>query len=107
MSAEKPNWVRHVEGYTESGLTAKAYCEEHGINIGTFYHWSSKYKKEREKSKGGFVEVNSKESVDSDIVQNTPAIEISAGEITVRISENCDRQLLETVFQALEASVCS
>jgi len=37
--------VKLIKEHAESGLTKKEFCKEHGINLGTFYAWAKKRKK--------------------------------------------------------------
>lgn len=32
-------WQQHVTRWRESGLSKKAYCEAHGVNLWGFYRW--------------------------------------------------------------------
>ena len=50
-----------LEEYKKSGKTKKAFCEERGINLGTFYGWAKKEqskRKKRKNSKPAFKEIS-------------------------------------------------
>jgi hypothetical protein len=35
-------WVKHVSACAASGLRSKAYAEQHGLSLKSFYNWQSK-----------------------------------------------------------------
>jgi transposase-like protein len=35
----REQWRRLVEGWAQSGLTQQAYCDRHGISLGSLYRW--------------------------------------------------------------------
>jgi len=45
-------WLEHIEACTESGDSAKAYAETHGLSTASFYSARSRYKQAR----GGVVD---------------------------------------------------
>ena len=102
------HWVGHVERWKRSGLTVREFCRREGFPVNTFYTWRKRYKKKIEKPAGGFVEItpHRAEKRDSEEKGDYP-IEISAGAFTVRVRGDADSLLLENLFTALEARVCS
>ena len=38
-------WRDHVAGWRRSGLTARDYCRQHGLNRGTLGYWASRLRR--------------------------------------------------------------
>ena len=53
------HWRNLVSKQIESGLTAAAFCREHQINPGRFYHWRRRLQEEESNNThlGSFVEL--------------------------------------------------
>ena len=48
----------HIEAWKTSGLSQKAYCEQHHIVLHVFYYWLSKHRiKQQAANETGFVPV--------------------------------------------------
>ena len=45
-AAHRARWREHMESQRESGLSAAAYCLEHGLYRQTFYRWRRVFKAE-------------------------------------------------------------
>lgn len=112
-----------------SGLSDFEWCEEHGINLGTFYNWITRFRKE------GYPEFSEKNSCrvrkeapeivkielapeypqinneDKDIVcssgntysngNGVPSIEICTDKAAIRISNDVDPTLLKLVLSSM------
>ncbi len=52
-------WQGIINEYTDSGLGGAAFCREHGINPGRFYHWRRRLTDSNHcnESGGGFFEL--------------------------------------------------
>ena len=108
MELQKRHWVKKVESWKESGLSKAEYCRREGINQGTFSTWSHRYKTQFEGERKGFVEITPKKSKESCSKPSTNyPVEISAGGFSVKINGNADCHLIENIFKALEARLCS
>lgn len=46
MKATREDWVKRVERWKDSGLTAREYAMEIGVNVNTLQHWGWKLKAE-------------------------------------------------------------
>lgn len=110
MELQQKQWVREVEKWKESGLSKSAFCRREGINRGTFATWYRRYKERFNSQKDdGFVKIRHSSSPSQHFKRqrNEEPIEIKAGNFTVRLPKDADRQLIENVLGALEAHICS
>lgn len=39
LSDRQRAWLNHVEACTAAGISMKAYAEQHGLDLQTFYFW--------------------------------------------------------------------
>lgn len=53
---KREEWLRHLESWKESGLSANKYCIENGINKSSFRYWIDRDNKKPTKKKS-FIEV--------------------------------------------------
>ena len=44
--SSRSKWEKLIASQAKSGLTQKRFCEERGINTGTFVYWKSRLKRE-------------------------------------------------------------
>ena len=52
------NWAAIIKARSESGLTIKDYCKEHGISREAYFYWQRKLRESAIKAAGGqFVEL--------------------------------------------------
>ena len=51
------SWARVVAQFERSGESQAAFCEAHGLNLGTFRGWLYRLRKDEERQHPGFVEV--------------------------------------------------
>lgn len=98
-------WRKHVSDQARGGLTARAYCEAHGLSEHSFYGWRrelSERDREAKRSSPQFTEVvlTGAAPVASSVLQihlESARIEVFAG---------CDRSLLEMALTALRGGAC-
>ena len=51
------SWDTILNEQADSGLTKKAFCEQRGFNVATFYYWQRRLRVSQEQSSGGFQRV--------------------------------------------------
>jgi len=71
----KPEIRRIVEGYAQSGMTRREYCQKHNIPITTLDYW----RRRMQKSKPRLVEI----AVEA--AQNTPWLSITSRTAGIRV----------------------
>ena len=55
-----------ILSWQQSGLSQKAYCEQHSIRYHVFHYWYKRYRDARPtKGEHGFISLNIKPSIDS------------------------------------------
>jgi hypothetical protein len=118
--ANRAQWAKRVERWKDSGLTAKEFSAEAGINPSTLSYWKWRLGSESSRSaarqepparqrsvkskpaKGGegrFV------AVPAAAVTVAPTVlEVMLGEVRVRVPVECDEATLMRVVRALEAA---
>jgi hypothetical protein len=50
-------WQGIIDEYRDSGLSGAAFCREHNINPGRFYHWRRRLQDDDLQEAGGFFEL--------------------------------------------------
>jgi len=50
-------WQGIIEDYRSSGLSGAAFCKEHNINPGRFYHWRRRLQEDCLEEDRGFLEL--------------------------------------------------
>ena len=111
-----------------SGLTDKQWCEEHGVNVSTFYNWLSRFRKKdgyevpeslapktaRPKQEVVRIDMvpaqNSKLPVlsQTEFAENeiVPSIEISMKHVKIAVRNTADTFLLEQTLKLLKELSC-
>ena len=99
-------WAKRVERWRDSGLTAKEFAAETGVNASTLAYWSWRLRASRSKrpasgsspSRSRFVELTP-----SSVPVTSPAmLELVLGEsIRVRIPSGFDEETLARVVRAV------
>lgn len=92
-------WSDRIESWKQSGLSQRAYCEQHQLALGTFSNWRSHLKKQvagDQTGKPQFLPVTLQQSRHATLVlkiNNRHSIEISS---------DFDPDLLSKVVQAVQ-----
>lgn len=88
-------WQNHIEGWQLSGLTQKAYCNQHDLELSTFTYWRAQSARSKPSSK--LIPVT---------VTYTQAITLTlAGGLQLDVPVSLLNQVLPMVLQTLrEAS---
>ena len=87
---------KHIAQYASSGLSAKAYCELHGIPIATFYGWLKAAKTKSLSGPARFLQISGKEP---EFVE----VELRSG-IKVKARADIDLTVLRRIVEVLDAS---
>ena len=108
-------WQAHVKAWSESGLTQRAYCQEHGLSEAQFSHWKPRLRKkgqrQRPKPKAQLVPLQVIEEVTSETGRGKVRGAASdAGELALvfgnglrlEISEGFDDATLRRVLEVLD-----
>ena len=93
-------WKVHVEAYRTSGMTRKAYCRQHRLNIYRLDYWRKKLNRASEVKpsikENDFIQVQ----VEKDIHPGS-CIKLHIGEVSVEVPDGVDPMHLKNVLQAL------
>ena len=105
----RAEWAKRVERWRDSGLTAKEFAAEAGVNASTLAYWSWRLRASRSKrptsrsspSRSRFVELTP-----SLVPSTAPAmLELVLGEsIRIRIPSGFDEETLARVVRAVGSS---
>jgi hypothetical protein len=98
---EKRNyWLQHIQAHQESGLTRRAYCEQHQVKLATLGYWYQKLNS-CAKSRGhesGWIPVQIREEEHS-------GIDLRIGRVNIAVKPGFDPLLLADVLRTINA-VC-
>lgn len=109
-------WVKRVERWRDSGLTAKEYGAETGIHPGTLMAWSSRLRKEArqveaptEGARGpgasvSFLPISTQEADGPRQREAAPMFELQVRDIVLRIPVDFDDTALARLLRALEGA---
>ena len=93
-------WRQHIDAYRTSGLTRKAYCRKHRLNIHQMDYWRKRLKQApsvlNPQRKNGFVRIQVKEDIPQD-----SCIKLCVGQVSVEVSVGFDPVHLKNILQAL------
>lgn len=93
-------WVQTVVQCRDSGLNVRQWCQEHGVNVSSYYKWQRKvYAIVQAKQESRFVEVKPEPPVCSDCVAATVRIAGAEADIHSR----ADAATVETVLRILKS----
>ncbi|TRX46439.1 hypothetical protein FNH22_30785 [Fulvivirga sp. M361] len=53
----KEEMYRLVSAWEQGGQTRAAFCQSHGLSLGTFAYWRSKYQEEHASGSAAFLEL--------------------------------------------------
>lgn len=96
-------WRRRLEEWQRSGLTGRAFCQQHGLSEPSFYGWRREIaRRDGERAAAerqpAFVPVR--------VVAAEPIEVLVRGGRVVRVGPGFDAAQLRAVIQALEALPC-
>jgi transposase len=115
--AKREEWIKRIERWKDSGLTAREYAAEAGLTEKSLHFWSWKLRKERtqarapSRSKGplekrhvvpspmSFVEVMARPSAFGDA-----AFEVVLGSVSVKIPPSFDEHALRRLLAVIAPS---
>ncbi len=99
------HWQQQIQGYKQSGMSRKAYCQKHQIPIHRFDYWQRKVKKEAvqslAKKKGNWIPLQ----VCEEKISGEQRIHLRIGRVAIEIESGFDRRLLAEVLGVVGA-VC-
>ena len=95
-------WRRHVTAWRERGVSAKAYCEEHGLSVPSLYGWRRTLTARDAERRSGrpsprFVAVDVR---DATVAGHGACIEI-ATDGTIRVPVELDAERLAAVLDVV------
>ena len=105
-------WQERVMECRSSGEPVKTWCREQGISVTTYYRWEREIFGRVGREKGAAVPIAARGPVFAEVpaVQagyrgsgTEPKIMVHAGGMTVDIYTGADREMIETVIEALKS----
>lgn len=92
-------WKKILDDFTLSNQTVIAYCEEHSLNVATFYYWKKKFK-QQVITEPEFIQIAAAEPFTLPLHSSAPVI-IHMGSIEIAIADHCHPELLENLLGVL------
>jgi hypothetical protein len=97
------HWRQHVEAFRSSGLSRKAYCRKHRLNIHSLDYWRKRLKRDfgpgSPESINRFVPIRVHEDTPSD-----SSIKLRIGQITIEVAAGFAPEHLKNILQVLGAT---
>lgn len=113
MKATRQDWEKRVERWKDSGLTAREYAAEIGVNTNTLQHWGWKLKTEAtdQPQKPARRRRPSKKRANErvtfvELAHETPSaspFELVVGKVVVRIPPSFDAEALNRLLSVAES----
>jgi len=103
--ADESIWQQRVEDWRSSGLTARQFCAEHGLNQRTLSRWSQRLRREEPDASG----IRLARLVRAPVVAATvepsasPALVIEVGGVRVTVGHGADVATVVTVLAMVGA----
>jgi transposase-like protein len=107
MAARREKWRGIIRGAEASGLSLRAYCKQHDVDLSQFYYWRRVLQAEgrqaaQKASPGAFMLVQAPGQ--SEAAAQTPALELLLERgWRLRIPRGVDEALLATALRLLAA----
>ena len=96
-------WRQHIDAYKTSGLTRKAYCRKHRLNIHQMDYWRKRLKQgatdSSPKKQNDFIRVQVKEDTLPD-----SCIKLHIGQVSVEVPDGFDSEHLKNILRVLGAA---
>ena len=93
-------WVQIVSQCRDSGLSIRQWCQEHGVNISSYYKWQRKvYAMAQAQQEIQFAEVTPKQTVRSAGI----AVTVRISDAEADIHNGADEATVETVLRVLKS----
>ena len=93
-------WVQIVSQCRDSGLSVRQWCQDHGVNISSYYKWQRKeYAMVQAQQEIQFAEVTPKQTVRSAGIAVT--VRIAGAEADIH--NGADEATVETVLRVLKS----
>ena len=93
-------WVQIVSPCRDSGLNVRQWCQEHGVNISSYYKWQRKvYAMAQAQQEILFAEVTSEQHIRPDGIAAT--VRIAGAEADIH--NGADEATVETVLRVLKS----
>ena len=91
-------WNERIQDFRTSGLSQKAWCEEHGLQVGQLGYWLRKSKTQASSSNGRWLSLDT-------IALPGSGISLRIGSMVLEIERGFDQEVLADVVRSLMA-VC-
>ena len=93
-------WAQTVAQCRDSGLGVRQWCQEHGVNVSSYYKWQRKvYAAAKAQQESRFVEVTPVQPL---AVTNV-AVTVRIGESEADIHNGADAATVETVLRIMKS----
>ena len=93
-------WAQTVAQCRDSGMSVRQWCQEHGVNVSSYYKWQRKvYAAAKAHQENSFVEVTPVQPVCSDSV----AVTVRIVGVEAEIHNGADAATVETVLRILKS----
>ena len=96
-------WREHQHNWLESGLSQKAYCQQHNLSYPAFTYWRARQKDTEtgENRLPSIIPVRIEHGDQANNNQNEPAIEIHVGSVKVVLAQSVPVHYLRELVRAL------
>jgi hypothetical protein len=102
-SRKAERWRQHLDEHRDSGLTRKAYCRKHRLNIHQMDYWRKRLKRAPEVTnpinKNDFIHLQVKEDTLPDSY-----IKLQVGQVIVEVPDGFDPENLKNILRVLGAA---
>jgi hypothetical protein len=93
-SAQRRNhWQGHHDAWRQSGLSQRAYCEQHALNYSTFTYWRTRVSVDAPQPSGKLIPL--------DLLSSRANVVITAGGVRVEIPSALLPEALPLVWRTL------
>lgn len=104
MNNKRKIWIKHIQDYRSSGLTAAKWCEKNDLSINSLRYYIHKFNKEKKEQEAKQTKWATVVSAPSEIVTTeTQTIKIKIGQATIEVGPAFDHHSFETVVRTLMA----
>lgn len=101
MKNKREIWIKRIQDYKSSGLTAAKWCEKNGLTVHALRYRIHKFNKEKKQQESNQTQWGSVVPTPSEVTEVKP-LKVTIGHSTIEINPGFDLTTFETVVRILK-----
>ncbi|AZO94889.1 hypothetical protein [Halocella sp. SP3-1] len=103
MNNKREIWIKRIQDYKASGLTAAKWCEENGVSINSLRYYTHKFNKEKKEQESNQTKWTAVFPAPAENKDNeTKIIKVTIGQAIIEVVPGFDSNTFETLVRILK-----